>query len=153
MKPSRLTEEQIIGILREQEAGAATPRCPPDANGAPRRHAEDRGRVLPIRISVAFLNDTAACRMLDDRDLLRVQRELDRGRPVVVPADGTGLARPALRRTLHRSVHQRMVQGASMTFDAVRCFAHISTKIMAVSAMLTAMIPMSQSSWRLMRSS
>jgi putative transposase len=24
MKPSRFTEEQIIGILREQEAGAAT---------------------------------------------------------------------------------------------------------------------------------
>ena len=24
MKPSRLTEEQIIGILREQESGAAT---------------------------------------------------------------------------------------------------------------------------------
>ena len=43
----------------------------------------------------AFFDDTAACRMLVERDLLVVQQALDRGRTVVVPADGigTGLSR------------------------------------------------------------
>lgn len=43
----------------------------------------------------AFFDDTAACRMLVERDLLVVQQALDRGRTVIVPADGigTGLSR------------------------------------------------------------
>jgi hypothetical protein len=43
----------------------------------------------------AFFDDTAACKTLVERDLLRVQQALDRGRTVVVPADGigTGLSR------------------------------------------------------------
>lgn len=43
----------------------------------------------------AFFDDTAACKVLVERDLLVVQQALDRGRTVVVPADGvgTGLSR------------------------------------------------------------
>lgn len=49
----------------------------------------------PSNDSVAFFDDTSACRVLVERDLLKVQQELDRGKTVVVPADGigTGLAR------------------------------------------------------------
>jgi hypothetical protein len=38
----------------------------------------------------AFFDDTAACKMLVERDLLVVQQAFDRGRTVVVPADGIG---------------------------------------------------------------
>ncbi|ARQ95309.1 hypothetical protein [Bradyrhizobium phage BDU-MI-1] len=43
----------------------------------------------------AFFDDTAACKMLVERDLLKVQQALDHGKTVVVPTDGigTGLAR------------------------------------------------------------
>jgi hypothetical protein len=49
----------------------------------------------PSMAARAFFDDTAACKMLVERDLLRVQQALDHGRTVVVPADGigTGLSR------------------------------------------------------------
>ncbi|SDK39192.1 hypothetical protein [Bradyrhizobium ottawaense] len=49
----------------------------------------------PSMQPTAFFDDTAACKMLVERDLLLVQQALDRGRTVVVPADGigTGLSR------------------------------------------------------------
>jgi hypothetical protein len=49
----------------------------------------------PSMVARAFFDDTAACKVLVERDLLVVQRALDRGRTVVVPADGigTGLSR------------------------------------------------------------
>ena len=36
----------------------------------------------------AFFDDTSACKMLVERDLLLVQQALDLGRTVVVPSDG-----------------------------------------------------------------
>lgn len=49
----------------------------------------------PSMAARAFFDDTAACKVLVDRDLLVVEQALDRGRTVVVPADGigTGLSR------------------------------------------------------------
>jgi len=49
----------------------------------------------PSMAARAFFDDTAACKMLVERDLLLVQQVLDRGRTVVVPTDGigTGLSR------------------------------------------------------------
>ncbi|BAR62007.1 hypothetical protein NK6_8863 [Bradyrhizobium diazoefficiens] len=44
----------------------------------------------PSMDSKAYFDDTDACRMLVERDLLVVQQALDRGRAVVVPADGIG---------------------------------------------------------------
>lgn len=49
----------------------------------------------PSMLPRAFFDDTAACKVPVERDLLLVQQALDRGRTVVVPADGigTGLSR------------------------------------------------------------
>jgi len=49
----------------------------------------------PSMAARAFFDDTAACKVLVERDLLRVQQALDHRRTVVVPADGigTGLSR------------------------------------------------------------
>lgn len=49
----------------------------------------------PSMSARAFFDDTAACKMLVERDLLRIQQALDHRRTVVVPADGigTGLSR------------------------------------------------------------
>ena len=49
----------------------------------------------PSMSSGSFFDDTSACKMLVERDLLRVQQALDGGKTVVVPSDGigTGLAR------------------------------------------------------------
>jgi hypothetical protein len=48
----------------------------------------------PSLAARAFFDDSAACKMRVERDLLRVQKVLDLGKTVVVPADGigTGLA-------------------------------------------------------------
>jgi hypothetical protein len=49
----------------------------------------------PSMSARALFDDTCACKMMVERDLLRVQQALDYGRTVVVPADGigTGLSR------------------------------------------------------------
>jgi hypothetical protein len=43
----------------------------------------------------AYFNDTLVCKAQVDRDLIAVQQQLERGKTVVVPADGigTGLSR------------------------------------------------------------
>jgi hypothetical protein len=49
----------------------------------------------PSMAARAFFDDTAACKILVERDLLKVQQAMDHGRTLVVPADGigTGLSR------------------------------------------------------------
>jgi len=68
----------------------------------------------------AFFNDTLLCRQQVERDLMEVQRQLDRGKTVVVPADGigTGLARlpfvaPKLNEFINNWFRSRVERTAS----------------------------------------
>ncbi|MCS3449822.1 hypothetical protein M2222_001357 [Bradyrhizobium elkanii] len=68
----------------------------------------------------AFFDDTAACRMLVERDLLLVQQALDSARTVVVPADGigTGLSRlPRHAPNLDAFIKQWFNSRANKTWD------------------------------------
>jgi putative transposase len=58
MKPSRFTEEQIIGILREQEAGAKSGDLCPEGSGRRQRQAQEA--VAEAMLNNPMLKDVAS---------------------------------------------------------------------------------------------